>query len=96
MTLDRQKARLLLEKLGYFCMYKGIGLPKDDSLRQIELARMVIQRYGAVVLMDDDGSKFLCNNHKYLKRWACRQVANRAGSSYRMACCGKYAKYKTL
>ncbi len=96
MTLDRQKARLLLEKLEWFCMYKGIGLPKDKSLRQIELARMVMQRYGTVVLLDDNGSKFLCNNHKYLKRWAYRQAASKAGGSYRMACCGKYAKYRTL
>lgn len=96
MVLTKEKAALLLEKLWYFCQYKGIGLPKDASLRDIELARMVLQRYDAVVLVDDDDTKYLCNNPKYLKRWACRQTTLKAGNPYRMACCGKYAKYRTL
>lgn len=96
MTLDKEKAALLLEKLEQFCNSRNIGLPKDKSLRYIRLARIVMQRYGAVVLIDDDSTKFLCNNYKYLKRWAFRQTADKAGSPYRTVCCGKYAKYRTL
>lgn len=96
MILSKEKAALLLEKLWHFCQCKGIGLPKDASLRDIELARMVLRRYGTVVLMDDDGTKFLCNNPKYLKRWAHKQTTLKVGSPYRMASCGKYAKYRTL
>ena len=96
MTLDKEKAVLLLEKLEHFCINKGIGLPRDKSLRYIKLARMIMNRYGAVVLIDDDSTKFLCNNYKYLKRWAFRQTADKAGSPYRTACCGKYARYRTL
>ena len=92
MTLNKENAASLLEKLEYFCKYKGIELPKSKSLSYIELAGMVIRRYGSIVLVEDNGTKYLCNNPKYLKRWALGQQANKAGSAYRMGNCGKLAK----
>lgn len=68
MILTRDKATRLLCCLEEFCKGKGITLPRNKDERYIKLAKMVMQRYGSVVLVDDV-CKTLCNNPKALKRW---------------------------
>lgn len=92
MILDRKKAATLLDRLESHCKGKGIELPKNKSMRYIELAKAVIKRFHSVVLVEDNGTKYSCNNPKYLKRWALEQKITKAGSPYRMVNCGMVAK----
>ena len=92
MILDKTKAFTLLMRLLTFCKDHSISMPKGDSLKYYNVARIVMRRYGTVVLIDSDGTKYLCNNYKYLKRWSLGQSTDKAGNPYRMVNCGKIAK----
>lgn len=69
LKLTRTKASMLLNKL-YACYVKNnIVLPKDKEKIRLVLANIVIERYKYVILIDGN-TKLLCNNPKYLKKWA--------------------------
>lgn len=92
MILDKTKAFTLLMRLLAFCKSHSISLPKGESLKYYSVARIVTRRYGTVVLVDNDDTRYLCNNYKYLKRWALGQSTGKAGEPYRMVNCGRIAK----
>lgn len=92
MILDKSKAMWLFVQLLAFCEEHGISMPKGNSLRYYYVARIVMERYDTVVLIDNDGTKYLCNNYKYLKRWTFCQSTAKAGDPYRMVNCGRIAK----
>lgn len=69
MILTRKKAAELLFALAAYHKRNNMKISQDKSLRTIELAGKVIERYTYVILVDK-GSKYLCNNPKYLKKWA--------------------------
>ena len=69
MILTRKKAAELLFALAAYYKRNNIEISHNKSIRTIELAKEVIKRYTYVVLIDK-GGKYLCNNPKYLKKWA--------------------------
>lgn len=75
MIMDRTKAIRLLHMLDTYCkqegIYKGKGMKfsHNRSMRLIWLAKQVMDRYHGVVL-EEEGVRYLCNNPKYLKKWA--------------------------
>lgn len=69
MILDLTKAKELLQALDAYCRYNHIKLPKGQSVRYIALAKIVMDRYHSIVIASE-GCKYLCNNPKYLKKFA--------------------------
>lgn len=60
---------MLLNKLYAYCVKNNIALSKDKEKMCLVLANIVIERYKYVILIDGK-TKLLCNNPKYLKKWA--------------------------
>lgn len=92
MVLNKEKAALLLDKLADYCEDHHIDLLPNKSLRYLELADMVIHRYGTVVLVEDNGDKYLCNNARYFKKWALKESMGKTGSPLKLSNCGKITK----
>lgn len=69
MTLTKERAIELLNKLDSYCKDKGIKISPNKSVRLIWCAKEIINRYHSVVL-EENGVRYLCNNPKYLKKWA--------------------------
>lgn len=69
MTLTKEKAIELLNKLDSYCKDNGIKINASKSVRLIYLAKEIINRYHSVIL-EENGTRYLCNNPKYLKKWA--------------------------
>lgn len=69
MILDRNKAFKLLKALDTYCGERYIKLSKGN----ISLAKMIINRYHSVVLLGDDGTMYLCNNPRHLKKYAMQE-----------------------
>lgn len=69
LKLTRTKASMLLNKLYACCVKNNISLPKDKEKMHLVLANIVFERYKYVILIDGN-TKLLCNNPKYLKKWA--------------------------
>lgn len=69
MTLTKEKAMELLDKLDSYCKDKGIKINSNKSVRFIWYAEKIINRYHSVILVEN-GTRYLCNNPKYLKKWA--------------------------
>lgn len=93
MKLTKEKAVLLLQKLMEFCVWKGIiKIPKSQSLRYYEAAGIIMRRYGSIVLVDSDNTKYLCNNVKYFKKWALGESLHNAGSPLKLSLCGEFNK----
>lgn len=69
MILTRKKAAELLFALAAYYKQNNIKITHNKSMKFIELAKDVIERYTYVLLIDRNG-KYLCNNPKYLKKWA--------------------------
>lgn len=72
MVLTRNKAIELLNALDVYCKRKKISLPRNKSMRYIRLAKIIFARYKSVALINEN-TKFLCNNPKYLKKWAMHE-----------------------
>lgn len=68
MILTRNKAMDLLHALEAYCKNKHIKMPKNKSSRYIALAKLVMNRYNNIVLVEGN-DKYLCNCSKYLKKW---------------------------
>lgn len=92
MTLTKEKACLLLTKLEKYCVGKGIIKGKNKSMRLLDTAKIIMRRYGSVVLVEGNGTKYLCNNAKYLKKWALGESLKNTGSSLKLSLCGEIAK----
>ena len=69
MILTRKKAAELLFALATYYKQNNIKATRNKSMKFIELAEDVIERYTYVILLDESG-KYLCNSPKYLKKWA--------------------------
>lgn len=69
MILTRKKAAELLFALAKFYKKNKIPITHNKSMKFNELALDVMRRYTYVILLDESG-KYLCNNPKYLKKWA--------------------------
>lgn len=69
LKLTRTKAWMLLMKLHSCCVKNNIALPKDEEKLYLVLANIILKRYKYVILIDGK-TKLLCNNPKYLKKWA--------------------------
>ena len=72
MVLTRNKAIKLLNALEAYCKSKKIFLSKNKSIRYIHLAKIIFVRYKSVILISGN-TKFICNNPKYLKKWAMHE-----------------------
>lgn len=72
MILTRKKATKLLEALEKYCKEKKIFISKNKSIRLIKLSKIIIDRYKSVVLVQGK-TKFICNDAKYLKKWALHE-----------------------
>ena len=72
MILTRNKAFELLHALDIYCKSNKIPMPKNKSLRYIQLAKIVFKHYRSIALVDES-TKFLCNSPKYLKKWALHE-----------------------
>lgn len=94
MVLTRIKAIDLLYKLNVYCRQHHVDLPKNKSIRLIAIAKIVIDRYGSVILKDNTGS-YLCNNPKHLKKFALQESFKHA-SPFVTPYCNKLAKYGSL
>lgn len=73
MILTRKKAAELLFALAAYYKRNNIQITHNKSMKFIELAKTVMLRYGYVLLVENKGKsieKYLCNNPKYLKKWA--------------------------
>ena len=74
MILTRAKAISLFQKLNDYCKENHLKVKsKSCSSTYIGLARIIMQRYNFVILVNDNHDKFLCHNPKYLKKWALQQ-----------------------
>lgn len=93
MVLNKEKAILLLEKLEEHCVLKGIiKIPKSKVMRDYETVEIILRRYGCVVLEDDNGDRYLCNNPKYLKKWTLGESLSKAGRPLKLSLCGEMNK----
>ena len=72
MILTRKKALKLLEALDKYCKKHKITMSRNKSIRYIELAKLVFQRYKTVVLIQGN-TKFICNSPKFLKKWVLKE-----------------------
>lgn len=81
MILTRNKAFELLHALDIYCKSNKIPMPKNKSLRYIQLAKIVFNRYKSVALIQGN-TKILCNNPKYLKKWAMEESLNNVKPLY--------------
>lgn len=74
MILTRKKAAELLFALAAYYKRNNIQITHNKSMKFIELAKVVMQRYDYVLLVEfhreKSIEKYLCNNPKYLKKWA--------------------------
>lgn len=91
MVLDKDKAFKLLKALNAHCRQKHIVLHRG----KISLAKIIMDRYKYVVLMKDDGTKYLCNNPKHLKKFAMQENVKKANPLITPHC-DLFAKYNTL
>lgn len=64
MILSRKKAAELLFALGTFYKRKGM-----ENIDFSFLSKDIIDRF-SIVLIIDNGKRYLCNNPKYLKKFA--------------------------
>ena len=69
LKLTKIKAWMLLMKLHSCCVKNNIALPKNKEKRYLVLSNIIFERYKYVILIDGK-TKLLCNNPKYLKKWA--------------------------
>ena len=69
MILTRAKAVSLFQKLNDYCKEHHIKI----RLNYIGLAKIVMQRYRYVILVNDRHDKFICNNPKFLKKWTLNE-----------------------
>lgn len=72
MVLTKDKALELLKALNKYCKKHKIAMSRNKSIRYIELAKIVMERYSYVILMHK-GTKFICNSPKFLKKWALHE-----------------------
>lgn len=91
MILTKEKALLLFIKLEDYCKKNKVSLSHNKSMRLIELAKIVMRRYGSIVLLDNK-TKFLCNNAKYLKKWTFGESLKNAGSYFKLENCGEISR----
>ena len=80
LILDKAKAALLLHSLDLYCCRDSKKskkkLARGRATRYKEYANKIIARYGAVILVDGS-DKYLCNNPKYLRKWADSFIHNK-------------------
>lgn len=69
LKLTKIKAWMLLTKLEACCTKNNIALPKNKEKRYLVLSNIIFERYNYIILIDGK-TKLLCNNPKYLKKWA--------------------------
>lgn len=94
MTLNRNQAYNLMVALDKFCRKRHIKLSRNLSIRYLELANIILSRYGGVILVE--GSiKYLCNNPKHLKKFALQESIKKASPIITRAC-DRLAKYDSL
>ena len=72
MILTKDKALKLLVALDEYCKKHNVSLSKNKSIRYIELAKFIMQRYNAVILVSGS-TKFICNSPKFLKKWSLKE-----------------------
>lgn len=72
MILTKEKAKELLEALDKYCKKHKIIMSRNKSIRYIELAKFVFQRYKTVILILGN-TRFVCNSPKFLKKWALKE-----------------------
>lgn len=101
MILTKDKAIKLFDKLEKYCKEHKINMPHDSNLRTLQFAKIIMRRYGSIVLVDTSNNnviKFRCNNYRYFKRWTYEQSLKNAGSPFKLVNCGelsrKYIKSK--
>lgn len=83
MILTRIKAALLLQKLDNFCKENNLKVATKGNGKYIGLAKIVMRRYKYVILVTKH-TKFICNNPKFLKKWALKEsVKHISPLSYR-------------
>ncbi len=87
MILTQNKAILLFEALEEYCKKHLIHLSHYKSVRLNKIAKIIIHRYNTVILLDTKGNKYLCNNAKYLKKWAYGDSLKNAGSPFKFYMC---------
>lgn len=92
MKLTKEKALLLFQKLEEYCKRNKIELSPHKSIRLHRIAKIIMQRYGSVIIVNDNGNKYLCNNAKYLKKWAMGESLGNAGSPLKLTICGEIHK----
>lgn len=73
MILTREKAVSLFSKLNDYCKKNNIKVSTPTNGRYTKLARIILQRYKYVVLVNNNNDKFICYSPKYLKKWAMKE-----------------------
>ena len=70
MILTRAKAISLFLKLDKYCKEHHLKIKSKSCGNYIGLAKIIMQRYRYVILVNEKHDRFICYNPKYLKKWA--------------------------
>lgn len=73
MILTRTKAASLFLKLDKYCKENHLKIKSKSCGNYMGLAKIVMQRYRYVILVNDQHDKFICNNPKFLKKWTLKE-----------------------
>ncbi len=73
MILTRDRAISLFEKLNDYCKKNHLKIKSKSCGNYMGLAKIVMQRYDFVILVNDNHDKFICYNPKYLKKWTLKE-----------------------